>query len=103
MEPTEYGMAPASEGWFAVNVRDAAWARNEAFGDACLFEGAAAPFPQVGYTLGVLEPGQAVRIQPGIRHRFAAEIDTTLFEVSTPQLDDVVRLEDKYGRTSSDT
>ena len=51
----------------------------------------------------VLEPGQAVRIQPGIRHRFAADVDTTLFEVSTPQLDDVVRLEDKYGRTSSDT
>ena len=51
----------------------------------------------------VLEPGQAVRIQPGMRHRFEAEVDTTLFEVSTPQLDDVVRLENTYDRASSDT
>ena len=58
MERTEYGLTAATEGWFAVNVRDAAWVTNEKFGAACIFEGDAAPFPQVGYTLAVLEPGQ---------------------------------------------
>lgn len=43
--------------------------------------------------------GECVRIDPLTRHRLAAEEDTTLFEVSTPDLDDVVRLEDDYGRT----
>ena len=50
-----------------------------------------------------LEPGEAFRVHPGTRHRFAADMDTTLFEVSTTELDDVVRLEDRYGRSSSDT
>jgi len=58
MERTEYGLAPATEGWFAVNVRDAAWMTDEAFGDACVIEGDAVAFPQVGYTLAVLQPGQ---------------------------------------------
>jgi mannose-6-phosphate isomerase len=35
---------------------------------------------------------------PGTVHRVAAIEDTTIIEVSTPQLDDIVRLEDKYGR-----
>jgi len=42
--------------------------------------------------------GQSVRIPPHTRHRLEAIEDTTLFEVSTPELDDVVRLEDDYGR-----
>jgi uncharacterized cupin superfamily protein len=58
MERTEYGMTPASEGWFAVNLRDAAWMTNEAFGDACVIEGETAMFGQIGYTLAVLQPGQ---------------------------------------------
>ena len=29
MEQTEYGLTAATEGWFAVNVRDAAWVTNE--------------------------------------------------------------------------
>jgi uncharacterized cupin superfamily protein len=57
LERTEYGLAPAEEGWFAVNVRDAAWVTGEHFGSACVFEGPP-DFPQVGYTLAVLEPGQ---------------------------------------------
>jgi uncharacterized cupin superfamily protein len=65
MERTEYGTAPATEGWFAVNVRDAAWVTNEAFGAACVIEGDAVSFPQVGYTLHVLEPGQC----NGLYHR----------------------------------
>ena len=35
---------------------------------------------------------------PGTVHRVSAIVDTTIIEVSTPHLDDVVRLEDKYGR-----
>ena len=49
-----------------------------------------------------LEPGEARRILPGRQHRFEAIEDTDLLEVSTPELDDVVRLADDYGRESSD-
>ena len=45
-----------------------------------------------------LGPGQSWHITPGTVHRFRAVTDCTLFEVSTPELDDVVRLEDDYGR-----
>jgi mannose-6-phosphate isomerase len=38
------------------------------------------------------------RIEPGTVHRVSAIEDTTIIEVSTPDLDDVVRLEDAYGR-----
>ena len=43
-------------------------------------------------------PGAAFRYRPGTVHRITALEDTTILEVSTPQLDDVVRLEDGYGR-----
>ena len=46
----------------------------------------------------MLQPGQCIRIPPLTRHRLQAIEDTTLFEVSTPELDDVVRVEDDYGR-----
>ena len=46
----------------------------------------------------VVTPGAAFRITPGTVHRVKALADTTILEVSTPQLDDVVRLEDLYGR-----
>jgi len=49
----------------------------------------------------MLEPGQCIRIPPLTRHRLQAIEDTTLFEVSTPELDDVVRVEDDYGRADS--
>jgi mannose-6-phosphate isomerase-like protein (cupin superfamily) len=45
-----------------------------------------------------LAPGESRRILPGRRHRFEALEDCELVEVSTPELDDVVRLEDDYGR-----
>ena len=44
------------------------------------------------------EPGQSLRIPPRTKHRLKAIEDTTFFEVSTTELDDVVRLEDDYGR-----
>jgi quercetin dioxygenase-like cupin family protein len=46
----------------------------------------------------VIGPGAAFRFPPGTVHRLTAVEDTTIVEVSTPQLDDVVRLEDRYGR-----
>jgi uncharacterized cupin superfamily protein len=58
LEQTDYGMAPATDGWFAVNVRDAAWVTDDHFGDACVFEGEAVSFDQIGYTLAILQPGQ---------------------------------------------
>ena len=45
-----------------------------------------------------LQPGQCIRIPPLTKHRLEAIEDTTFFEVSTPELEDVVRLEDDYGR-----
>jgi mannose-6-phosphate isomerase len=46
----------------------------------------------------VIGPGAAFHYRPGTVHRLTAIEDTTILEVSTPQLDDVVRLEDAYGR-----
>jgi len=46
----------------------------------------------------VVGPGAAFRMRPGTIHRVLALEDTTIIEVSTPQLEDVVRLEDRYGR-----
>jgi uncharacterized cupin superfamily protein len=61
LEQSEYGLTAATEGWFVVNVRDGAWMTNEALGDAFIVEGGDYEFPQLGYTLGVLYPGQASR------------------------------------------
>jgi mannose-6-phosphate isomerase-like protein (cupin superfamily) len=46
----------------------------------------------------VISAGAAFRYRPGTVHRVTAIEDTTILEVSTPHLDDVVRLEDLYGR-----
>lgn len=48
-----------------------------------------------------LGPGDTVRILPGQHHRLLAISDVRLVEVSTPELDDVVRLEDAYGRAGT--
>ena len=45
-----------------------------------------------------LGPGQSIHLAPLTKHRLQAIEDTTLFEVSTPELEDVTRLEDDYGR-----
>ena len=45
-----------------------------------------------------MRPGDTVHVTPGTVHRMTAIEDTDIFEVSTPELDDVVRLEDRYGR-----
>jgi mannose-6-phosphate isomerase len=46
-----------------------------------------------------LEQGESYRIVPGTVHRMEAVTDVDILEASTPDLDDVVRLEDRYGRT----
>ena len=58
LEASEYGLVAATDGWFTVNVRDAAWMTSEVFGDACIFEGGPVGFGQIGYTLVFLQPGQ---------------------------------------------
>jgi uncharacterized cupin superfamily protein len=69
LEDVGSGLAPVSPGWFVVNLADAAWVRNEAFGGRCMFESnervlAERPdaepqrFAQTGFTLAVLEPGK---------------------------------------------
>jgi mannose-6-phosphate isomerase len=46
----------------------------------------------------VVTPGHSFRIRPGVVHRWRALEDSVVLEASTPELDDVVRLEDRYGR-----
>ena len=57
---------------------------------------------RVRYTLGaseiIAEPGTTIDLPPAAIHRMEAIEDARIFEVSTPDLDDVVRLEDDYGR-----
>ena len=49
----------------------------------------------------ILGPNQPIHISPGMRHRMVALEDTDVLEVSTPELSDVVRLDDRYGRTGT--
>jgi mannose-6-phosphate isomerase-like protein (cupin superfamily) len=58
---------------------------------------------EIGETADALEtalvsPGAAFHLQAGTVHRMRALDDCVFLEVSTPELDDVVRLEDRYGR-----
>jgi uncharacterized cupin superfamily protein len=71
MEQSEHGLVATTPGWFTVNVRDAAWVHGGHFADACIFEGEDVPFPQVGYTLAVLRPGQP----SALYHREAPQED----------------------------
>ena len=48
-----------------------------------------------------IAPGDAFHFRPRTVHRVTAIQDTLVLEVSTPQLDDVVRLEDRYGRAGT--
>ncbi len=49
----------------------------------------------------IVGPGHSFRIKPGTVHRWRALEDSAVLEASTPQLDDVVRLEDRYGRADA--
>jgi uncharacterized cupin superfamily protein len=65
LERSERGLEPASEGWFTVNIRDAAWVRNDEMGAACIFEGHDVGFDDIGFTLSVIQPTQP----SGMYHR----------------------------------
>jgi uncharacterized cupin superfamily protein len=58
LEELASGLAPATDGWFVVNVRDAAWETGP-FGDGCFFESEPAPFADLGINLRVLWPGRS--------------------------------------------
>ena len=45
-----------------------------------------------------MRPGESYHVRPLTRHRMVAITDCDILEVSTPEVDDVVRLEDAYGR-----
>jgi mannose-6-phosphate isomerase len=49
----------------------------------------------------VMKPGDVFHITPGTVHRMTGIEDTDILEVSTPELEDVVRLEDRYGRAGT--
>jgi len=78
------------------NVKDEAWYVLEGRAEVEL----GAPGESV-LAKEVVGPGAAFRFTPGTVHRVKAVEDTTILEVSTPELDDVVRLEDSYGRTGT--
>ena len=58
LEDSGSGLAPAEDGWFVVNVRDAEWWMSETFGSGCGFESREFSFPQFGINLSVLEPDE---------------------------------------------
>ena len=73
------GLAPATDGWFVVNVRDAAWLTSEtppgsparSSGAECAFESWKVALPQLGIRLHVLEPGEP----NGLYHAESAQED----------------------------
>ena len=71
LEQRPAGLTAVTDGWFVMSIRDAPWVTGEQRGDACIFEGDEAPFPQVGFTLHVLRPGQS----GGRYHREANQED----------------------------
>jgi uncharacterized cupin superfamily protein len=56
LEPVGEGLAPQGDGWFVVNAREARWLDGD-YGAYTRFEGDAR-FPQLGFNIGVLQPGQ---------------------------------------------
>ena len=70
LEDNGSGLAPADDGWFVVNVRDAQWLTSEGgekqpSGSECSFESGRAEFAQLGVRLHVLPPGES----NGLYHR----------------------------------
>jgi uncharacterized cupin superfamily protein len=58
LDQLDSGLTPVTEGWFVVNVQDAAWVTNEALASECNFQGDDARFAEIGFALSVLRPGQ---------------------------------------------
>jgi uncharacterized cupin superfamily protein len=58
LEDSGSGLAPATDGWLVVNVRETAWLTQERTGSACVFESQENSFPQVGINVSVLGQGE---------------------------------------------
>ena len=74
--------------------------------DECLLVVRGCVDTEIGFEDGDLKTlrmreGDSVHLVPGTRHRLTAVEDTDIYEVSTAEIDDVVRLEDRYGRAGS--
>jgi mannose-6-phosphate isomerase len=74
--------------------------------DECLFVVKGCVDTEVGGDDGRLtklrmREGDTIHLTPGTRHRLTAVEDSDIYEVSTPELEDVVRLEDRYGRAGT--
>jgi len=54
----------------------------------------------VGEDRITVSPGDIIHLPPGTLHTFEALEDLKVVEVSTPELDDVVRVQDRYGRAA---
>lgn len=78
------------------NVKDESW-----YIEGGRAELELAPLGQAVTVSEVVSAGAAFRFRPGTVHRVTALEDTTILEVSTPQIDDVVRLDDRYGRVEN--
>ena len=60
LEQSDGGLVAKTDGWFVANIRDAAWMTNPVLGDVCVFcESDEVSFPELGFTIAVLEPGQS--------------------------------------------
>jgi uncharacterized cupin superfamily protein len=58
LERTDAGLAPAGEGWFVLNAREARWFDSNGLGFYVPFEGENARFAELGINIGVLQPGE---------------------------------------------
>ncbi len=65
LEDSGAGLAPAGDGWFVVNVRDALWWTSDTRGSMCPFESEQFEFPQLGINLHVLDPGRPIGLADG--------------------------------------
>ncbi len=68
LKETDAGLVPESDGWFVVNARDAPWWRNDVLGQGTEFEGEPG-FPEVGFFVTVLLPGQRTACTTASRGR----------------------------------
>jgi len=65
---TGSGLAPVSDGWFVVNVRDVEWWVSSTFGSGCTFESREHEMPQERFALvGVLQPPAS---NPKLNHQY---------------------------------
>jgi uncharacterized cupin superfamily protein len=70
LDEADGGLVPSGDGWFVLNAADALWWKQEKFGASCVYEGDT-DFPQLGFRLKVLWPGQP----NGMYHSESAQED----------------------------